>query len=271
MERIQSAIAKARAAREGQVPARQPAARSKPDGPRDEAAWSAIPRVEVNARRLRANRVTAFEGGVEAAEFDRLRTRVMQRMHSEGWRRVAVVSSGPRNGKSTVAANLAFSLAKQNHLRTLLVELDLRRPSLTGLLSLPRGLDVTRVLSGEGALADHAVRLRDNLIVAPAQVMGSGSAEFLQDPVTTAALDAVTNELEPSVTVFDMPPLGVGDDVIGFLANVDCALIVAAAGMTSIDEIDACEREVAERTGVLGVVLNKCRFEPRQSGYGDYY
>ena len=271
MERIQSAIAKARATREGQsAPERpRPAAARLADQGHD--AWAAIPSAELKPKHLRANRVTAFEGGVAAAEFDRLRTRVLQRMHSEGWRRVAIVSPGPRNGKTTVAANFALSLAKQSHLNGLLVELDLRRPSLGTMLGLPGNLDVTRVLKGEGVAVDHMVRLRDNLIVAPAKPMGSGTAEFLQDPAAVAALDTMIEGFAPSVTVFDMPPLGVGDDVIGFLANVDCALIVAAAGQTSIAEIDTCEREVAERTSVLGVVLNKCRYESKQGEYGYGY
>ncbi|ETX13222.1 hypothetical protein OCH239_12655 [Roseivivax halodurans JCM 10272] len=271
MERIQSAIAKARAAREGQPSPERPRSSAPQKVERKLDAWSDIPMVELKPKHLRAHRIAAFESGAPAAEFDRLRTRVLQRMQTEGWRRVAIVSPGPRNGKSTVAANFALSLAKQSHLSGLLVELDLRRPSLGGLLGLPGGLDVTRVLKGEGAVVDHMVRLRDNLIVAPSSPMGSGTAEFLQDPENVAALNRMIDELTPSITVFDMPPLGVGDDVIGFLANVDCALIVAAAGQTSIAEIDTCEREVAERTSVLGVVLNKCRYESKQGEYGYGY
>lgn len=276
MERIQTAIAKARAAREGLDPdrasARPPAAAPGPAPPDAvRTAWEAIPRREPRAEPLRARRVPAFESGQEASEFDRLRTRVVQRMQAEGWRKVAIVSPTAGNGKSTVAANLAFSCARQVHLRTMLVELDLRRPGLGPIMDLPDGLDVSRVLAGEAELADHAVRLRDNLIVAPTRAMTRNASEFLQAPDTVVALDAMQRAYDPAVMLFDMPPMGASDDVIGFLSNVDCALIVAAAGMTTIDEIGDCEREVAERTEVLGVVLNKCRYERKAPGYGDYY
>jgi Mrp family chromosome partitioning ATPase len=277
MERIQIAIAKARAAREGRTETRAapPAAprRAAPAASQDAVreAWEAIPLMDLRPARLRRHRVLSFESGQEGAEFDRLRTRMLQRMKPGGWRRVAVVSPSAQNGKSTLAANLALSLARRSHLRTMLIELDLRRPGMSPILGLPQGLDVTKVLSGEGTLPDHAVRLRENLIVAPALPMRTGSAEFLQDPDTAVALDELTEAYDPSVVLFDMPPMGAGDDVIGFLANVDCALIVAAAGVTTMKEIDLCEREVAERTEVLGLVLNKCRFEGKTEEYYDYY
>jgi len=47
-------------------------------------------------------------------------------------------------------------------------------------------------------------------------------------------------------------------------------LIVAGAGTTTAAEIDVCERDLASQTNVLGVVLNKCRYMPTESGYGSY-
>lgn len=274
MERIQTAIAKARAARGDRPSQTDPAMRTVTRSSGAEAvdaAWGAVSMASCDARALRAHRVTAFESGSEAAEFDRLRTRMLQRMQAKGWRRVAVVSPTAQNGKSTVVSNLAFSCARQKHLRTMVIELDLRRPGLQKILSLPKGLDVSRVLAGQAELADHAVRLRDNLIVAPTQPVIGDTSELLQSPDAAIALDQIVTTYDPSILLFDMPPMGVSDDVIGFLANVDCAMIVAAAGMTSLDEISDCERDVAERTEVLGVVLNKCRYEPKTAGYGDYY
>jgi Mrp family chromosome partitioning ATPase len=51
---------------------------------------------------------------------------------------------------------------------------------------------------------------------------------------------------------------------------VDAAIIVAAAGQTTVDQIDACERELAARTNVVGVVLNRCRYMGQDYGYGEY-
>jgi Mrp family chromosome partitioning ATPase len=72
--------------------------------------------------------------------------------------------------------------------------------------------------------------------------------------------------------IFDLPPMLVSDDTTAFLKNVDCVLLIAGAEISTISQVDACEREIAEHTNVLGVVLNKCRFHEEESGhaYGEY-
>ena len=64
----------------------------------------------------------------------------------------------------------------------------------------------------------------------------------------------------------------VSDDNIGFLPNTDCAILVNAAESTTMQQLDNCEKELAELTNVLGVVLNKCRFNDGPAAYdGEYY
>lgn len=275
MERIQSALAKARAARQGKGQPRQTGRGAAPqNSDADQAlleAWLAVPEAQLNRKRLLSRRITAFESGRSSAEFDRLRTRILSLTRPNGWRKIAIVSPSAQSGKSTVAANLAFSMARHSHRNTLLMELDLRRPALASMLGLSPALDVSRVLAGKDELTRHAVRFGPNLIVAPSHSVQGGAAEFLQAPSTVEAMEAVIDAYEPSIVLLDMPPMGAGDDVIGFLGHVDCALIVVAAGSATLDQIDACEREVAQLTNVLGVVLNKCRYESQAPEDNDYY
>ena len=70
---------------------------------------------------------------------------------------------------------------------------------------------------------------------------------------------------------FDISPLNVSDDNIAFLQNVDCALIIAAAEGTPTSQIDQAERQVAELTNVMGIVLNKCRYASEADGYDYQY
>jgi Mrp family chromosome partitioning ATPase len=76
---------------------------------------------------------------------------------------------------------------------------------------------------------------------------------------THAVLKEIEETYAPDVMIFDLPPVLVSDDTRAFLKDVDCALIVAKAEATSASQIDTCEREIAEQTNVLGVVLNQCR------------
>ena len=71
--------------------------------------------------------------------------------------------------------------------------------------------------------------------------------------------------------IFDMPPLSASDDNLGFLTQVDAALIVTEAERTTLTQIDVAERQVAELTNVMGVVLNKCRYVSGAYGYEKGY
>ena len=63
--------------------------------------------------------------------------------------------------------------------------------------------------------------------------------------------------------IFDLPSVLVNDDSRAFLKNADCALIVVRADTTTYGQFEACQREVAEHTNVLGVVLNAYRHDKR--------
>lgn len=74
-------------------------------------------------------------------------------------------------------------------------------------------------------------------------------------------------KMNPDVVLFDMPPMLSNDDVVAFLPNVDCVILIAASEQSTLAEVDICEQELSDRTNVLGVVLNKCRFTPEKYGY----
>ena len=284
MEKIQSAIAKARATR-GTSQTAQPSHAGAPEQGRTQsrgrarpgdadravdAAWAALPVFDPDERRLRANRIVAATQGKDAAEFDKLRTRMLQGMQARGWKRVAVTSPGPACGKTTIVLNLGFSMARQRAMRTVIGEVDLRRPSQARILGTPRTQDFVRVLDGIDPFEAHALRPRDNLAIGMVRGPAEGSAELLQGPRIGAALDLIQETYAPTLMLFDMPPFQVSDDTMAFVDKVDCVLIAAAAGRTTVDEIDVCERELSGQTEVLGVLLNKCRYVGTDQSY-DYY
>ena len=73
---------------------------------------------------------------------------------------------------------------------------------------------------------------------------------------------------QPDLVLFDLPPLLSSDDTLGFISNIDCALIVAMAERTTAQNIDLCESELAAHSNVAGIVLNRCRYASGQYGYG---
>jgi Mrp family chromosome partitioning ATPase len=289
MERIQQALNKARAERDA-LTAEHDAGRA-PGSPAGSAnalvghgssagdqvsggiaaAWEALPTLMLDRRRADRNHLVAVVGGTGAAEIDGIRTRLLQHLASKGFCKVAITSPTPGAGKTTLALNLGFSLGRQAEHRTIVADADLRRPQMAKVLGVTAPHCLDRVLDGTATLADNAVRVGTNLAFATTRGPVRHSAELLQSRRTRAALDAIQATYAPTVMLFELPPVLASDDAMAFLGHMDCALIVAAAERNSVREVDRCERDVASRTPVLGVVLNRCRYMDRADGYSAYY
>ncbi|CTQ49342.1 CpsD/CapB family tyrosine-protein kinase [Jannaschia donghaensis] len=281
MDRIQAAIARARTERDALLAGHRPepsAVAPQPDAivtptPGAADAWSALPIFKPDAAHLEKNRIVTRDSGAKSAPFDVLRTRALQQMSAEGWTRLAVTSPGPGCGKSTVTMNLAFSLARQPDIRTLVIDLDLRRPMLANLLGLTDRHEITAVIRGKADAATQIARVTDNLAFATTRTPVHDPAELLQGRRIGDMLRSLEERFAPDVILFDLPPIMVSDDAIAFLPNTDCALMIAAAEQSTLGQVDICEKELAAQTSVLGVVLNKCPYpgDGQRYGYGYGY
>jgi Mrp family chromosome partitioning ATPase len=214
--------------------------------------------------------VVAVGGGAEANAVDMLRTRIVQLMRQNGWKRLAVTSPDKSAGKSTTCCNLLASLSRQTDRRTMLFDLDLRRPALASILGHKGELSFAAVLAGEVPFEKQAVRFSEMSAVSMNYRPERNPSELLLSDRTASVLAQIEKTYQPDIMIFDMPPMLVTDDALAFLKNVDCAMIVAGAESTTIDQIDTCEKEIAGQTNMLGVVLNKCRYMDHGYGY-DYY
>jgi len=269
MERLHQAIQKARADREGLVH-EQPMTRDVPLPPQPvRAAWDALPEIKLRKRTLQKGRVLTLDGGVESAPYDLLRTRILQQIKQNDWRRVAIVSPHSGCGKTTATANLAFSLSRQVDIRSLVLDFDLRRRGLSELLRQKLKHGMPDVLEGDVDFADHGLRFADNLAFGLNRYATRSASEILQSPSTRTVLDQMQKVYQPDLMLFDMPPLNASDDNFGFLQNVDAAVLIAAAEKTTMSQIDVAERQIAELTNVLGIVLNQCRYT--SGAYGHEY
>lgn len=255
MERIQSALAKARSARDRKL---QPAGGAGKSGQAN--PWTEMAEVTLDPRVLASNLIVAHQPGQAASNFDVMRTNLLRTLRANGWSRVAITSPSPACGKSTVALNLALSLARLADTRVLLIELDLRHPSLIEKLGLAKDQNFIQSIGGGTLDMTQIKRIGPNLALALNSRPLESPAELLSAPRTADLIDEVEQRLRPDVILFDMSPLLVSDDALAYLDQVDCALMVAAAEESRISEIEKCGAELGKRTQVLGVVLNKCRY-----------
>jgi Mrp family chromosome partitioning ATPase len=263
MEKLQAALQKARQNRESQGvptharanPAMQRAASTVGLDPVDQR-WQNLTPFDVDPRHLEKHRVVTREASPAATPFDILRTKVLLQMRQNGWRRLAITSPMPSSGKTTTACNLALGLGRQRDLRAILLDLDLRDPSVNKFFQAEPRQTIGRVLSGDVDFADQALRIGDNIAVSMARRAEEDPTRLLLAEETTEVIDRIESEYNPDLLIFDLPSVLVNDDTRAFLKHADCALIVIRAGQTRYGQFDTCEREIGEQTNVLGVVLN---------------
>ncbi len=168
-----------------------------------------------------------------------LRVALGARGHTSGLRSMMITGSTRSEGKSTVALNLAATLAFSGH-KVILVEADLRRPSLAGALDLlaKRGKRGTAgVLMGEISLKDALIpvkALSDNL----SALLVEQSAPYLADGLLASA-DELVQQAEDlaDFIVFDAPPVTEVSDALPLSRHVDDVLIVARLGHSRTDQL----------------------------------
>ncbi|MGN6549921.1 MAG: CpsD/CapB family tyrosine-protein kinase [Pararhizobium sp.] len=233
-----------------------------------QALWASLPELDIDPKIARKSRLVTIDRSHTAhASFDILRTNLLQTVRRNGWTTVGVTSPTAGCGKTLVSLNLAFSLQHQEDCRVVLVDLDLRRPQVARGLGLADVEPIADFLRGNSDIKRAFRRHRTNLAIGPNATPVQYSAELLQSPEAAKALMRMHQRLAPDICIYDLPPMLASDDVLAFLPNLDGVLMVAAAEKSTIDEVDVCEQRLAEKTNVLGVVLNKCRFLPETYGY----
>lgn len=281
VERLKDAIAKARQRREqattGTAPATTAAvaataaAATTADG--DVARlWRGLPYVELDPEQLERERIVSFQKSDPSyVTFDVLRTRILKTMRDTGWTRIAVTSPTKGCGKTVIATNLAFSISRHEDFRTMLIDMDLKAPRIAGCLGQREKRRISWFLSGDTPPENYLVRVSDTLAVGMNTERTRDSAELIESRRTAETLNNLRERYKPDITIFDLPPMLVNDDALAFLPNVDCALLVVAAGESKTREIDECEALLTENTNFLGVLLNKHIGSGQQSYYYGYY
>lgn len=181
-------------------------------------------------------------------------------------RRILVTSPGQQDGKSTTASNLAWALSERGH-SVLLVELDLRRPTLSKIFSglrAPVGID--DVLSGTGQPEQMTCRVQDTTLdVACVHRAQHNAARLIQNTALESTLTWCQSQYD--WLVLDTPPVLAVADTLELLAHADPVLLVVRARSTRT----ALVRPAIEMLGpaLKHVLFNYCEM-PSHSHYYSY-
>lgn len=215
--------------------------------------------------------VAAQHDAPERTAYKVLRTRLLQRLRASQYNIIGVTGPGPGEGKTLTAINLAYSLAKDVTHQVILVDLDLRRPSLHDYLGLTSRHELTDVLNGSAKLEDALVCPNANrLAVLTNTTVQRDSSEVLSSPEMIGTIQRLKSFGQKTITILDLPPVLASDDVIAFSPLADALLLVVGEGRCRREDLKEA-LELLKETEILGVVLNHSRERSAASGYYDYY
>jgi Mrp family chromosome partitioning ATPase len=213
--------------------------------------------VELTERELEQHRIVArLRKDANADIFRILRTKVMQLMTRNNLHSIAVTSPRYGDGKSTIAINLALSLALDVKQTVCLVDLDFRQPSVHRYLGIEAEMGLSDYLLHNMPVAQCLVRpALDRMVVLPMNSKLENSSETLGTPKMAALAYELKTRYPDRIVIYDMPPLLAQDDAIAFLPNVDGVLLVVREGATQVNELRQSLHLLAN-TIVVGTVLN---------------
>ena len=224
--------------------------------------WELLRRVPIGVRQHRLARsplVNFFRDDPAAKAFDLLRTRLLHTLKLRGLKRVAIASPFSGSGATFTAVNLALSLARVPHSRTILMDLNHRHPGVAHALKMDQPGDMPGFLTGEVAMEDHLIRPADTLALGLTDAPDRNAAEILHDSYCATTLEDMIERTAADVVIYDLPPVLEYDDLTAFLPQVDGVLLVADGTQTTAAHLAACEKMLLGHTQLLGVVLNRAR------------
>ena len=194
-----------------------------------------------------------------AEQYRQLRTRLSHAEGASNLRTVLVTSPQKGEGKSITSANLALTMAQELQRRVIIVEADLRKPSLQALFGLSSGPGLSDYLSGAAELKDVMTFLPDhNLTVIHAGSAPTNPAELLGSTAMRRLLDQLRTRFDR--VILDTPPVLPLADVAVLAPLVDGTLLVVRAGVTPKPAIENALRAF-DSSRLLGVVLNESGME----------
>jgi capsular exopolysaccharide synthesis family protein len=268
----------------------QPVEEQRPDpqeeisaGPRIEERPAALPEIPLYSwNPFVPSFPTLAKHGRALEQFRSLRSHIYQARNETPLKTILICSGMPSEGKSFVAANLAVSLARNSNNRILLIDGDLRRPSLNHMLGAPNEIGLSDFLTGAAEL--HAVMQRSkasdaegnndiqdlaNITFIPTGSQHENASELINNGRIKDLIARVSSSFD--WILIDSPPALVFADAVDLARAADAVLLVVRGAQTTYDVAQRAKSSFVN-SRILGVVLNDIKNPPRrESYYNSYY
>jgi len=236
--------------------------------PIESISYSQTKVVNVPNHQLERKRIIAgFYNNPQSAVFRMLRTQVLKKMRSNRWQTLAVTSPTAGEGKSVVAANLAMAIAMELNQTVLLVDMDLRNPSISNYFGLNAQVGLKDYLSGDLKLSEVLINPGiKRLVILPGVGRAEDSAELLSSPKMASLVADIKSQYDSRVIIFDVPPVLQTDDVSLAASYFDSTLLVLEDGKNTESNITK-SLQMLEGSHLLGTVVNKSASPPEHQNY----
>lgn len=258
MERIKQALEKARLERQkaGDTSVSPHASGGGVPGPvtYTHTRTTAVPNSLLREKRI----ISGFEQNPFTDAYKILRTQVLQRLHEKGWNSLAITSPGINEGKTLTAINLAISLAMEINYTVLLVDADLRHPSVHSYFGIDADNGLSDYLTSEKPLSELLVHPEGipGFVILPGGKPLANSAEMLNSPKMARLVEELKARYPSRIVLFDLPPLLSAADALAFAPYVDAALLVLEESKTQAEDAKRA-MSLLDPEKFIGSVLNK--------------
>ncbi len=213
----------------------------------------------------RENILPPNAGGAQGSIYKLLRTQVLQRLDQMGANTLAVLSPDSGHGNTLTAINLAIAVAADLGRTALLVDLNLREPTVHRRLGIEPAAGVEDCLRGKLPAEQVIVRIAgyERLAVMPAREPVEHSSELLSSQRAASLTEELRQRYVNRIVIFDLPPVLDTDDALAFSRKVQAGLIVVSDERTQRDRLRRTLALLGELP-IIGTVLNGARDERKQ-------
>lgn len=224
-------------------------------------------------KKIHANLITYHAPrSVEAEHFKVLRTNLIFPASGKPPRKILVTSALPNDGKSFISSNLATSIAQGIEEYVMLIDCDLRKPTIHSYFGYDQVVGLSEHLSSGTDLAKVLLKsVVPKLTILPTGQPPSNPTELLSSKKMKNLLEEVTNRYEDRYIIIDSPPPSMAAETMAMVNLVDGVIIVVKSGKTPKSAV----AETVEQIGkdkLLGIVLNYSDLSSQKYyGYGKKY
>ncbi|MBM7833056.1 CpsD/CapB family tyrosine-protein kinase [Clostridium sardiniense] len=201
---------------------------------------------------------------IPAESYRVLRTNIQYSSIDKKIKRMLVTSSEPGEGKSTTTGNLALTFS-QDEKRVLLIDCDLRKPSIHKKFRVSNNIGLSDVILDNGKLDKALIKRNDYLDILPAGKVPPNPSELLGSKALENLLDELGKKYD--VIILDTPPVHAVTDAQILSTKVDGVILVVRAERTKKESVISAKAALDKvNANILGTVLNG-----GESSKGKYY